>query len=377
MKKIISILVVILVLLSTFSMTVFAEDSTNKFTDNLIEKIKTLNEDDVITVAIWVNYDGNELIKKAKQLMWEEMQENGTWEDPYRTYKDEEERRIAQKEFVDEQWRVYNKHMQNLEKNLTSDTIKDINIPQENVIECAGPMIICKLKVSELQSVASSKLVDFIELYEDIPTEQPTNDDSSLFKNIFWQRFKDVIDPFNVGIDTALPCYKEIYYHNSSETQLMDWVLISTFSNGVTPWCIYGQFGNKVVRSSNEYSPFDLGYCIYDINKQRFISLESAFDNLSEYEGLEEYINNSNIGSLIGDIDQDNSITILDALMMQKCLVNLNNYPNNDSVDSELSEGDYNLVYGSKVNYISDFNRDGTRDIMDATAIQRYLANIK
>ena len=33
-------------------------------------------------------------------------------------------------------------------------------------------------------------------------------------------------------------------------------------------------------------------------------------------------------------------------------------------------------VYSTVPGYFSDFNRDGSRDILDATCIQRYLADI-
>ena len=73
---------------------------------------------------------------------------------------------------------------------------------------------------------------------------------------------------------------------------------------------------------------------------------------------------------MMGDIDHDNDISIIDATIIQRCEANISNYPETDRIDI-LDESALNGV-----KYYSDFNRDGERDIVDATCIQRYLVGI-
>ena len=75
-------------------------------------------------------------------------------------------------------------------------------------------------------------------------------------------------------------------------------------------------------------------------------------------------------GVLMGDLDGDNEISIADVTQLQRCLADFRSFPDTDSI-SKLNESQLNGV-----KYYSDFNRDGDRDILDVTSIQRYLAGM-
>lgn len=72
---------------------------------------------------------------------------------------------------------------------------------------------------------------------------------------------------------------------------------------------------------------------------------------------------------MLGDIDGDDSISILDATMIQRCEIHVADYPEKDWInESDLVDDSFKPIH-----YYSDFNRDGERNILDATCIQRYL----
>ena len=68
-----------------------------------------------------------------------------------------------------------------------------------------------------------------------------------------------------------------------------------------------------------------------------------------------EALAEANIGYLTGDVNQDGTVDILDATAIQKYSVN-----KTDLDDDQLE--------------FSDVNSDGVVDVFDATAIQKYAA---
>ena len=111
-------------------------------------------------------------------------------------------------------------------------------------------------------------------------------------------------------------------------------------------------------------APFDSGYGIYDVKQDRFIPLNGK--TVEDYDGLKEAFDEIGEGRLLGDIDGDNTITVLDATMMQRCAAKITAYPEDDEMVSPIGS----------IRHYSDFNHDGNRDVLDATAIQRYLVGM-
>ena len=73
---------------------------------------------------------------------------------------------------------------------------------------------------------------------------------------------------------------------------------------------------------------------------------------------------------LLGDVDKDGEISVIDAIQIQKYAAG-----KTDLQDDDLFLEYSYRVYGPNVKYRSDFNRDGERDIIDATAIQRFAVS--
>ena len=92
-----------------------------------------------------------------------------------------------------------------------------------------------------------------------------------------------------------------------------------------------------------------LGYVNGDLS-------DESDDMIDEYEGLREVFCTPKFGRLIGDIDIDGIVSILDATEIQRIVAGI----------SDLS-----------TIWVRDYNLDCIVDIMDATAIQRHIAGLE
>ncbi len=165
--------------------------------------------------------------------------------------------------------------------------------------------------------------------------------------------------------------YNELYTHYDGDQP--DWVLVhATFGNytpiGISGFNI-GGVGGRTICESVLYSPFGVGYAVYDVKENEFYGLECFADNpdqcfcnpeksldYSEYDGLIKTLADLKIGYLTGDIFyRDGTVDVLDATFIQKV-----------AADKEYIE--------FEECFIADINSDGVVDILDATAIQKYAA---
>lgn len=159
--------------------------------------------------------------------------------------------------------------------------------------------------------------------------------------------------------------YKELYVHNNDNGEL-----VYSLVFGATPYKtegdIYEVYGNYVLRQSNSYSPYSFGYFIYLSETDNYLTLKEAIE--LEVPAVEEVFTIYGLGELIGDVDGDRTLSVLDATKIQRCLAQFEQFNENDE------------VVGNNSNetsvYISDFNRDGKRNIFDATEIQRQVAGV-
>lgn len=166
--------------------------------------------------------------------------------------------------------------------------------------------------------------------------------------------------------------YKELYSHHNEDGET-DWVLLYVVGSESMPWQICGVFNHRVISSYAEYTLFSLCLGLYDVKEDVFYDLTTITD-YDKYDDLAEAIDMYGTGRLLGDIDLDDSISVLDSTLIQRCEVGLNEYPASDSFDFY-----YYVKYekpDKPLTYYSDFNRDGDRSILDVTCIQRYLANM-
>ncbi|MBE6824217.1 MAG: hypothetical protein E7513_02605 [Ruminococcaceae bacterium] len=149
--------------------------------------------------------------------------------------------------------------------------------------------------------------------------------------------------------------YKELYFHMDENGEL-EWALIQgEDSSFVSPKFMEVVVGDVLV-SSFISSPFKLTYGIYDAKEDKFYDLYDIKDEYSNYEGLvEALVGNSGVHQ-IGDVNNDGKISVMDATYIQRYL-------------ADIEKNIYKET-------ISDFDRDGDVTIIDATAIQRKLAQL-
>ncbi len=191
-------------------------------------------------------------------------------------------------------------------------------------------------------------------------------------ENLYAERFVSYIQPLlhsgylDYSVDDFVNEYDELYYHKNKNGET-DWVLLYALAGFPEPISVYGIIGNRVFYMG-AHSPFAFGLGIYDVKSDSFYDLYTMRD-YSAYDGLMEAIDNSGKGRLIGDMDNDNILSIIDATYAQRCEVHIREYPENDLVQP-INDGE------NKLKYYSDFNRDGERNVLDVTSIQRYLIGI-
>lgn len=160
--------------------------------------------------------------------------------------------------------------------------------------------------------------------------------------------------------------YKELYYHRDENGET-DWALVYAMLPTSSPIELVTIVGNRVLSPGTQYEPFDAGYGIYDVKEDKFIDAGSlSAKNCPDFVRVFDKIVTE--GRLIGDLDQDNAITVFDATLLQRCDVGLRDYPEDDVF--------YVTYEWGSPRYYSDFDRDGDRTIIDATLIQRYLVGI-
>lgn len=160
--------------------------------------------------------------------------------------------------------------------------------------------------------------------------------------------------------------FEELYRHVDSDGEA-DWVLLNAYVGEPYPWYGMGIIGNRVIISGT-YPVFTFGMALYDVKEDTFYDLYTLKD-YDHYDGIAEAIDLNGKGKLLGDLDGDDNISILDATLIQRCEINVTDYPESDWInESDLVNESFNPIH-----YYSDFNRDGDRNILDATCIQRYL----
>lgn len=167
--------------------------------------------------------------------------------------------------------------------------------------------------------------------------------------------------------------YDELFYHHDEQNKV-DWALVYGTTWYVTPMEIYAVLGDRVITQNSGYVPFILGYGVYDVKADTFTDLGKAYGD-NRYEGLQEAFEALNVGMKIGDMNNDNEVNIKDATMIQKSLACLTDFPEFDNI----AEGRGNAFLGDtpQLSYLSDVNRNGRRDIGDATAVQRIAAKMQ
>ncbi len=172
---------------------------------------------------------------------------------------------------------------------------------------------------------------------------------------------------FEYGEANAVKCYDELYYHeNAGQT---DWVLVRgetwfRYPEGGT----YEKIGNTVLRTEGIYEPFGNGYAVYDVGRGVYYELRASL--IGRFNGLIEALNSPGVGEKIGDLNGDRRVNVNDITDMQRCLAEVQDYPEKDGVEAV----GYKNRGAESVQYLSDIDKNGERDVRDITALQRILA---
>lgn len=166
--------------------------------------------------------------------------------------------------------------------------------------------------------------------------------------------------------------YDELYYHRDENGEI-DWALIKAAGYRDIEIGAY-KVGNRVIRTNTSFNvPFHLDLAVYDVEKETFVDLALTGFKTEAYDGLGRYVdeNCKGLGILLGDIDRDDELSIIDCTLIQRCAAKVIDWPEKDQIDLKP------VVVGfPDLRYYSDFDCDGERDVVDATKLQRYVTMI-
>lgn len=343
MKKLISILMVVILAFSCLSITAFA-DTNSKIEGSLLEVLESIDDDYKLQVFMFLYDTVDEDL--VVQMTYEECGLTKA------TAKTQEEVDLYLRTYRNIKAQMYEAH--------NKVVFEKMNIPDEDVIFFSKltPSFILKATKTKVYELAQLEEVASISLYKYPIFPQPDH----LFEARFLEEYEDII--FTESHD-----YDELYYHYDKNGDI-DWALIDQCSYNAPPWEYHRVFKGRVFMHG-DHQPFSFRYGIYDVKEDKFYDIINNSFDYSKYEDLEEVFESFNFGYLIGDADRDGILSVTDATLIQRLVAELTDY------DDELI--DYYDESWSKAGfprYSSDFDCDGERTVMDATAIQRKLAQL-
>lgn len=348
MKKVLSMILIFAVLLSCLAITAFAEGQNGKISAELAEQLAALPEGTKAETHIWLYcpIDKGEVFRLT-------IRECGytaglpldmTLEEVY-AYK-----------------AAYNRIVSEKEAAVGSSFIEKLGIPEEDLVyHGKHPYVVAMLTRAQIERAATFGEVESISLNDtaavltEAPVEPP--EPGYFYQDSFRQKYES--EYIKVEI------YRELYYH-ADGSGAIDWALVRCEMNLCAPAIYTDIIGNRVFSHSSYASPFSSGYAVYDVKEDRF--LDAASREAAAYGGLTKaFDENVTEGRLLGDLDKDNELSIIDVTIIQRCVAQMRDYPDDDAITLYPWQYDFR--------YYSDFDRDGERGITDATKLQRYLVS--
>lgn len=206
-------------------------------------------------------------------------------------------------------------------------------------------------------SVFSASAIE--DLYGDIPIKTDT---------LYLERFKIYNE---LSEDDYYYNYREFCYYSNETNEEPDWVLINC-SILPPPWeRRHGALvGNRVLynHAGPGLTKSETGFLVYIPKTDTFIDLVN--NNVEQIVQLcpdfVKVLEENKIGRELGDVNDDDSVDILDATHMQFALARRYDYP---VWGVFTRQGDEAFSMG-------DYDKDGDFTVLDATAIQMKLAQI-
>ena len=364
MKKVICIMMAFVITL-TCCMAAYAATSTPKISADVERKISETPDGEKFEVLLWLNVN----VPTVEELRWMVRQELGEewWRDhfgPNMTMDD-----------VHTYDAVYNRLAKQYETAANQAFVEKSRIPEEDVvyISTMAPMVQLLANAQTIYRLAEMTEVESIsyEGYQQTeeaaehPTELRTETQLTSSAPLYQTQFEAYLN--TLPTPPEFWNYSELYYHKDKNGE-NDWVLVKADSNMEQPAYYNAIIANRVIMRSSYGVPFSSGYGVYDVKADRFINV--SISDYSEYDGFANVFDRYGGGRLLGDIDRDNDLSVIDAAFLQRCEVKQSDYPADDAIIPE----DGLWIYSAK--YYSDFNRDGERGILDVTCLQRHLAGL-
>ncbi len=353
MKRIICMIFVVLLVLTCC--VVCANASSPKISADTVQKITETPDGEKLEVLVWLNVQvpsADEIRKMAQTELGDEWWMANWGSNP-------------SMEAVQEFLAVYNRIASELESAENQKFIQKAGIPEEDIvyISTKAPMLLLNADAQTIYRLAEMTEVQSISYEGDRQTEEPVETPLLFYKTQFEDYIKKNCSP------AELLSYDELYYHKDSDGAA-DWVLVYAETNMEQPLYLNTIIGNRVIRRSCYGVPFNVDYGIYDVKSGKFVDVDSAV--LQGYDDFNRIFDEFGGGRLLGDIDGDDTLSVVDATLIRRCEVKVRDYPDDDEISMNNDFGDWTY----SVKYYSDFNRDGDRSILDVTCMQRYLAHM-
>lgn len=242
-----------------------------------------------------------------------------------------------------------------------------------------GNFVVLEIKVSEIEKLSQMPQVSGIYAPQrEEPTDEPTSSPDSQFK--YLEKFKQWIrfPQYDESKDSIEGTFGKFYdydelYEYKDESENVQWALITVKVDLFDPWDVVDtvKIGNRIIKWWRPGAALcGFTYVIYDAKQDTFIDLSLFKEGIlkgydvDSYEGLADVFDKLNIGGVIGDVDMDNEVSIMDATEIQMYLSDLKEY----------------VPYINAYEYIgalADVDNDKQMTVMDATALQKKLVNSK
>lgn len=188
------------------------------------------------------------------------------------------------------------------------------------------------------------------------------------YELIYGLHYYETHEPQDARYDGIGYMYTPLYNHYASP----DYILVFAGENVCTPAFSAGEFGDYIVEEANIYYPYILGYHIITTKDMRVMTLSEAYNE--KIPGIMDVFEDYGLGELRGDVNRDRTINIKDATAIQKYI-------------AEIAPIERNYIFGYCISgqetldgmyaaYISDFDRDLSTTIKDVTAIQKHIAGV-
>lgn len=163
----------------------------------------------------------------------------------------------------------------------------------------------------------------------------------------------------------------ERYYHYNIDGK-MDWLFFDCYCWGGADMVFDCIFYGRYIYSSDLGVPFSYNCGVYDVELKRYYSLEEAV-KVEKYADLDKALAAADYGVLIGDLNDDGNVDIMDATLSRMYLAGEKEFTETKQIGTVY---DYSLKKAFYISNIADMDRDNTYDVNDVTAIQKSAANL-